>query len=276
MSTSQELYEWIGRDRATAYWNEWCENRRIDPRGTHSVNLIRTFDEALKEKYPQTENQPTSTTDNVPDLPGGFDRRTTSSPTSPHTTEQPMATASEITAALKKEGRRIDMSKVIKDPGSISKREDFDAWWRATKRWITVQDGLSDLQKILGVLSRMTGPLADNWAAKEEDKYQKLVEDHKDDEIIWATFAHDIEAHWVITHKADTVKACIYAFKQEKKPVDEFLDEFEHLLELSMLGEETGKFLLEQNTMRRITEVVSSFDLGYKDYLKEVRKKEQQ
>src|SRR3954469_18837650 len=122
----------------------------------------------------------------------------------------------------------------------------------------------------------MTGPPADNWAAKEEDKYQKLIEDHKDDEIIWATFAHDIEACWAITHKADAAKACIYAFKQEKKPVDEFLDEFEHLLELSMLGEETSKFLLEQNATRRITEAVSSFDLGYKDYLKEVCKKGRQ
>src|SRR3954465_7163838 len=97
--TSQELYKRIGRDRATAYWNEWCENRRIDPRGTHSVNLICTFDKALKEKYPQTESQPIDPTNNVPDLPGGSDRRTTSSPTSPHTAEQPMATTSEIAAA---------------------------------------------------------------------------------------------------------------------------------------------------------------------------------
>ena len=85
-----------------------------------------------------------------------------------------------------------------------------------------------------------------------------------------------LSVRWAITHKKDTAKARIYAFKQEKKPIDEFLDEFEHLLELSQLGEETGKFLLEQNATRRITENTSSIDKTYPDYLAAIREKGRQ
>ena len=181
--------------------------------------------------------------------------------------------ADTVVEELKKFSKKVDMAKIIRDPGSFTKREDFDAWWRATKRWITAQDGLSDLQKILAVLSRMTGAPADNWAAKEEDKYQKFAEDQKDDEIIWKNFVDGIEKRWAITHKSDTAKARIYALKQGQKTVDEFLDEFEHLLELSKLGDETGKFLLEQNATRRITDLVSSTDKTFGEYLGEIQSK---
>ena len=180
-----------------------------------------------------------------------------------------------IAAALKT-NRKTDMTRIIKDPGAFIKREDFDTWWRATRRWIASQDGLSDIQKILAVLSRMSEPPADNWAAKEEDKYQKFLDEGRTDEIIWGNFVADLEKRWAITHKTEAAKAKIYALKQERRSVDEFLDEFEHLLELSKLGDETGKFLLEQNATRRITEQVSSIDETYASYLEKVRAKGRQ
>lgn len=165
----------------------------------------------------------------------------------------------------------MDTSKIIKDPGMFKDRYTFDEWWKATKLYIRFQKSLTDDQKILAVLSRMMEGSGRHWAS---NKLDALAVDNED--ITWLGFSDDIATRFSIANKSVAAKARLEVLKQEKRTVDEFLDEFEELLKLSNLGKETGKYILEKNVNRRISEQVASDGKTYTDYAKEIRNKGRQ
>jgi Zinc knuckle/Retrotransposon gag protein len=166
--------------------------------------------------------------------------------------------------------RSADIAKIVKDPGQFLDRMVFDTWWLAMKLFIRFQEGLSGQQQVLAVISRMLEGPGKHWAKGKLEK----IEENSD----WTIFVTNIETRFNIANKPATAKAKLEAFKQERKTIDEFLDKFEELLSVSKLGQETGKYFLEKNVNRKISELVDSggSNLTFETYAAALRTKGRQ
>ena len=76
--------------------------------------------------------------------------------------------------------------------------------------------------------------------------------------VKWEGFEGAIMKRFSTTMNKSNAQASILTIKQGNKPIDEFLDEFERLLNISKLGAEAGKVLLWKALSPKIGQAISA------------------
>jgi len=164
---------------------------------------------------------------------------------------------------------KIETHKLIPEPGSFKgDRKSFDNWWKRIKIYIAFNGGMTDKQKILAILSRMIEGPGGNWASARIDEVE--AEELTD----FASFIDTLITRFSDVTTPTEAKAQIFKLKQDRKSIDEFLDEFDDLKNKGNIGDEAAKFLLEQAINRTTGNAIHSREKipsTYKEYFEAVR-----
>ncbi|XP_006454866.1 hypothetical protein AGABI2DRAFT_140700 [Agaricus bisporus var. bisporus H97] len=143
---------------------------------------------------------------------------------------------------------------LIPDPGKFEgSREKFEDWWRSIQLFLTFNKVTTDNDKIIACISRMHNGTAGALAALIADRI------NGNNKITWKEFEKEMKEAFIDGKEKEKSEVAIETLVQGRRPIIDYLVEFNLLKNKVGTDDQHAVFLLKKNVRKDIIRTILSF-----------------
>ena len=143
---------------------------------------------------------------------------------------------------------------LIPDPGKFEgSREKFEDWWRSIQLFLTFNKVTTDNDKIIACISRMHNGTAGALAALIADRI------NRNNKITWKEFEKEMKEAFIDGKEKEKSEVAIETLVQGRRPIIDYLVEFNLLKNKAGTDDQHAVFLLKKNVWKDIIRTILSF-----------------